>query len=161
MPYLIDGHNVIGRMGAVSLADPDDEAVLEAHVRRLCARERTTATIYFDGAVVASTRGPARGGVASRFVAAPQTADAAIARALARLGREAPNWTVVSSDQAVAEAARRCGARVESSAAFARRLEAGPPGKAPPEKPEAPSTEADIAAWEAAFKKRRRPAGRG
>jgi predicted RNA-binding protein with PIN domain len=154
MPYLIDGHNLIGRMRGLPLADPDDEALLVARLRTFCSREQTTVTVYFDGAVVSATRDPARAGVTARFIAPPQTADAAIARHLGRLGREARNWTVVSSDSAVVEASRRRGARVESSDAFARRLETAAARAPFEEKPRPPITPDEIADWEAAFKKR-------
>jgi predicted RNA-binding protein with PIN domain len=153
MPYLIDGHNLIGRMPGISLDDPDDEAQLLARLRTFCTREKTTATVYFDGAVIATMKEPARAGVTPRFVAPPQTADMAIRRHLERLGRQAPNWTVVTSDAAVAEAARRSRARVESSGAFARRLTNSaslPPSQ---DKPQEPPTPEEIARWEAAFKK--------
>ena len=39
MPFLIDGHNLIGRMPGISLDDPDDEARLVAQLRAFCARE--------------------------------------------------------------------------------------------------------------------------
>src|SRR3990172_8337759 len=115
MPYLIEGNNLIGRMPGISLADPDDEAQLLARMRTFCTRERTTATVYFDGAIIATMKEPAQAGGTPRFVAPPQTADMAIRRHLERLGRQAPNWTVVTSDAAVAEAARRSRARAESS----------------------------------------------
>ena len=42
MPILIDGHNLIGRMSTLTLADPDDEwqlvALLLAYRRRPSAR---------------------------------------------------------------------------------------------------------------------------
>lgn len=154
MPYLIDGHNLIGRMRGIRLTDPDDEAMLVARLQTFCARERTKAVVYFDGAVLSSARDPSRGGVTARFVAPPQTADAAISRHLARLGREARNWTLVSSDATVLGAARSHGAKVESSEVFARRLE-GAPATAVDEKPQPPSRD-EIDFWEAAFKKRRR-----
>jgi predicted RNA-binding protein with PIN domain len=155
MPYLIDGHNLIGRMRDIRLADPDDEALLVARLRTFCSRERTTITVYFDGAVVSATRDPAQAGVTARFIAPPQTADAAIARHIGRLGRAARNWTVVSSDSAVVEASRRRGARVESSEAFARRLEATIASAPVEEKPRPPTAPDEIAGWEAAFKKPR------
>jgi len=153
MPYLIDGHNLIGRMSGISLADPDDEARLLALVRTFCARERTTAIVYFDGAAIPAGKEAARAGVTARFVVPPQTADTAIRRHVDRLGREAPNWTVVSSDAAVARAARQGRARVESSDAFARRLADAPDLPDSLDKPEQPPTPEEIALWEAAFKK--------
>jgi hypothetical protein len=160
MPFLIDGHNLIGRMPGLSLASPDDEAQLVARLRAFCARTSTSATVYFDGAVIAATREPARGGVTPRFIAPPQTADDAIRRHLNRLGREAANWTVVSSDAAVADAARRSRAHVETSEAFARRLADAASPLSGTEKPQAPPGPDEIAVWEAAFKAGRPRRGR-
>jgi predicted RNA-binding protein with PIN domain len=161
MPYLIDGHNLIGRMPGMSLQDPDDEAALLVRLRAFCSREATTATVYFDGAVLSTMKDPPRGGVTARYVARPQSADSAIRHRLERIGREAPNWVVVTSDAAVAEAARRCRARVMSSEAFARRLAGVGRPSAAAEKPDGPSDPAEIARWEAAFqsgsRRRRRP----
>ena len=153
MRYLIDGHNLIGRLPGFSLEAPDDEAQLLVLLRSFCARERSAATVYFDGAVIAESRQPARGGVTPRFVAPPQSADAAIRRHLARLGREASNWTVVTSDGVVAADARRAGARIESSEAFARRLSSDEPRDE--EKPSASLRPEDIALWEETFRRRR------
>jgi predicted RNA-binding protein with PIN domain len=157
--YLIDGHNLIGRLPGISLEADDDEARLLAVLRSFCARERSAATVYFDGAVIASSREAGRGGVTARFVAPPQTADAAIRRHLARLGREASNWTVVSSDGAVATDARRAGAKVESSEAFALRVI--PEGPGDEEKPPAALRPEEVARWEEAFKRRKPGIDRG
>jgi len=153
MPYLIDGHNLIGRLPGLSLEDPDDEAKLLARLRAFCAREGSSATVYFDGALVNAANEPARSGVTARFVAPPQSADAAIRRHLERLGRQAPNWIVVSSDAAVAEEARRRRARVESSDAFAHRLLSTTAPSAGPEKPQTPPGPDEIAQWEALFRR--------
>jgi predicted RNA-binding protein with PIN domain len=155
MPYLIDGHNLIGRMPGMSLQDPDDEAALLVRLRAFCSREATTATVYFDGAVLSTMKDPPRGGVTARYVARPQSADSAIRHRLERIGREAPNWVVVTSDVAVAEAARRCRARVMSSEAFARRLTGVGPPSAAAEKPDGPS---DRQRLPLALPSRRRPA---
>jgi predicted RNA-binding protein with PIN domain len=160
VPYLIDGHNLIGRMKDISLEDPDDELKLVARLQTFCAREATSATVYFDGAVVGAGKTTAKAGVAARFVAPPETADGAIRRHLERLGREARNWVVVSSDSAVAESARRSRARVESSEVFARRLSGPGPASADPDKPLAAPNDDEVAAWEAAFRKRRPPGGK-
>jgi len=154
MPYLIDGHNLIGRMHGLSLEDPDDEAKLLLRLRAFCAREGSTAAVYFDGAIVGSRPQPPQSGVTAHFVAPPETADGAIARQLKRLGRQTPNWTVVSSDAAVASEARRRGARVESSESFARRLTPSAASPTEPEKPPAPSGPDEIADWEALFRRK-------
>ncbi len=48
MILLIDGHNLIGAMPDIELADPDDEWQLVLRVRTYCAAKRVTATIVFD-----------------------------------------------------------------------------------------------------------------
>ena len=67
----------------------------------------------------------------------PTIADQAIRSRLDRLGRTARNWSVVSSDHAVQDAARSHGAKVISSEEFARTvmetLRAGPDPSSPHE----------------------------
>jgi len=152
MPYLIDGHNLIGRMSGISLQDPDDEARLLALLRIYCPRQSTKATVYFDGGLPGRLDPPPASGVTAHFITPPGTADGAIVRHLIRLGREARNWTVVSSDGSVADAARRRGARVSSSEGFARELAAALASAPPPEKPEGPSGDDELEAWERLFK---------
>jgi predicted RNA-binding protein with PIN domain len=60
--------------------------------------------------------------VVARFVREGQTADEAIRSRLERLGRQARNLTVVSSDRAVQSAARSARAHFISSEAFAEEL---------------------------------------
>jgi len=152
MPYLIDGHNLIGRMPGISLEDPDDEAKLLAVLRTFCARQPTKATVYFDGGLPGRLDPPPASGVTAHFITPPGTADAAIGRHLNRLGRDARNWTVVSSDVSVADAARRRGARVISSEGFAQELAGALASSPPSEKPEGPPGEDELEDWEELFK---------
>lgn len=155
MPYLIDGHNLIGAVPGIDLADPDDEAKLVRLVTAFCARQRTQATIYFDRGIPGLPNPPDAGPVTIRFVRPPATADTAIVHHLERLGRQAPNWTVVSSDLAVAHAARRARARTIQSSEFALRLR--PPGSAQedPEKPDPPASPREIDNWEELFRQKK------
>jgi predicted RNA-binding protein with PIN domain len=118
MPYLIDGHNLIGKMG-ISLEDPEDEAKLVLVLRAYCSRHKRKATVYFDRGLRGRQDSPMAAGVTARFVTSPATADAAIGRHLDQLGRQARNWTVVSSDAAVSQAARRSGARLQQKRSLA------------------------------------------
>jgi predicted RNA-binding protein with PIN domain len=63
------------------------------------------------------------GGLTVHFVVRSSTADQAIARRLASLGKAARNWTVVTSDRRVQEEARSKQAVVLPSEAFAREME--------------------------------------
>ena len=153
MPYLIDGHNLIGALPGHDLRDPDDEAKLVQVLRAFCTSQRTRMTVYFDRGVPGRGDPPSAGGVAVRFVRATASADTAIARHLERLGREAPNWVVVSSDTRVAQDARRAGARPLSSTEFARQLVRSDSPSASPEKPDAPTSPEEIEAWETLFRR--------
>jgi len=153
MPYLIDGHNLIAHLSDLRLSDPDDEAALAQRLLLFCQRTRSHAVVYFDRGQPAGQRPPARGGLSVRFVSPPRTADQAIQAHLARLGRDARNWTVVTSDVELQAAAARFGARTLTSPQFARRLAAPPPTD---EKPEPPRDPGEIASWQARFANRKR-----
>ncbi|HSR48093.1 MAG TPA: NYN domain-containing protein [Anaerolineales bacterium] len=162
MPYLIDGHNLIGALPGHDLRDPDDEVKLVRVLRAFCAGQRTRITVYFDRGAPGRSNPPAGGGVTVRFVRPPATADSAIVRHLEQVGREAPNWIVVSSDRSVAQAARRAGARALSSGEFARLLFGSDARPTQPEKPDAPVSAEDVEAWEDLFRRRpSRPGGQG
>jgi hypothetical protein len=125
MPYLIDGHNLIPKVG-LHLDSFDDELELVDLLREFSRLHRRQVEVYFDGAPAgqAGTRG--LGTVKATFVRAGTTADAAIARRLKKLGRAAKNWTVVSSDRQVQADAREARAEVLSSEGFARLLQQTP-----------------------------------
>jgi predicted RNA-binding protein with PIN domain len=155
MPYLIDGHNLIASLPDIQLHDPDDELRLIERLTAFCARVGKEATVYFDRSAL-GLQDPVRlGGVTARFVSEPQNADQAITSHLRHLGGEAGNWTVVSSDHAVQRAAKHAGARVLSSREFSQLLHPTPPILETPEKPPAPDSEDEIAAWERLFRTKR------
>ncbi len=153
MPYLIDGHNVIGQMRDISLSDPHDEDRLVALLVAWCHRRGASATVYFDRGAPGVDGAARRGRLTVRFVRPPRTADVAIEDHLRRLGRGARDWTVVSSDHDVRQAARRSGARTVDSAAFAARLRTSSAAPAS-EKPEGSSQE-EVSAWLKEFRRGR------
>jgi predicted RNA-binding protein with PIN domain len=155
MPYLIDGHNLIGAMPGHRLEDPDDEADLIARLQRFCSASGKAVTVYFDRRSVGRGDPPRMGRLTVRFVTEASSADRAICAHLQRLRGEAHNWSVVSSDGEVATAARRAGARAVPSAAFLRQLD-GPSLRAPaPEKPDSPLTDQENATLLREFQARR------
>lgn len=154
MPYLIDGHNLIGVMPDVTLEDPDDEAMLIVRLRGYLARSGKKAVVYFDRRAPGAADPAPGAGLTVRFVSAPRTADDAIEAYLARLGRQAANWVVVSSDHRVAETAARAGARHLSSPAFYRQMTGFEAERGEDEKPEVPTSEAEIDRWRRLFEKR-------
>ena len=155
MPLMIDGHNLIGKLSGVELSDPDDEARLIALLLAYCARTRKPVTVYFDRGAAGSSNPPARGGLSVRFITPPRTADDAIRDHLRRLGRQSGNWTVISSDSEVQNAARRAGAKTLPSTAFARQLRSGP-HQAAPEKPDQDLSPDEIDDLLRAFQERRK-----
>lgn len=122
MPYIIDGHNLIPKTPGLDLASADDEIQLIELVQEYCRLRRKRAEIYFDNAPPGQPRARHYGQVLARFVRAGQTADDAIRARLLRLGAEARNWAVVSSDQQVQLAARAARAQSITSDEFARLL---------------------------------------
>jgi predicted RNA-binding protein with PIN domain len=122
MPYLVDGHNLIGRFPGIELSDPEDERKL-LEVLALFARfSRHKVVVFFDrgmpGANPLVRSGPM---LAAHFVPPPRKADDAILDFL-RGRRDARGYTVVSSDAEVCNRSRRAGAKVVSSEEFARRV---------------------------------------
>ncbi len=121
MPYLIDGHNLIPKLG-LRLDSPDDEMELVGILQEFSRLSRREAQVYFDGAPAGEARTQRFGKVTAHFIRLGSTADAAMKAELKRLGHAARNWTVVTSDREVQGAARAVHAGVLSSEEFARRL---------------------------------------
>lgn len=118
MPYLIDGHNLIPKLG-LRLESVDDEMELVAILREFARLRHKQIEVFFDGAPAphAGTRG--LGAVKAHFVPLGQTADNAIRARLKTLGRAAKNWTVVSSDRQVQADAHAARAEIVSADEFA------------------------------------------
>jgi predicted RNA-binding protein with PIN domain len=151
MPILIDGHNLIGQMRNISLADPDDEAQLVMLLRRYATKKRGRKVIViFDGGVYGHPDNLNGYGVEARFAKSPSDADSELIRRI-RAVRRRDEWQVVSSDNAVAGAARAHGVPVMSSQEFARRLEAinapKPNASLHEKRNDRPLTKAEIAEW--------------
>ena len=121
MPYLIDGHNLIPKLG-LRLDSIDDEIQLIGILQEFCRLQRRDAEVYFDGAPVGQARAQKFGVVTAHFVRLGTTADAAIKSQLEKLGRAARNWIVVSSDHEVQNSARVVHADVISSEKFVELL---------------------------------------
>ncbi len=122
MPYLIDGHNLIPKTPGLSLSAVDDEIQLVELVRSFCLKRRKKAEVFFDKAPAGEARQQNFGPVTAHFIRQGRTADDAIRDWLAKLGRNARNWSVVTSDHAVQAAAREVHAQVISSESFAQEL---------------------------------------
>ena len=118
MPYLIDGHNLIPKLG-LRLDSVDDEMELIAALQEFARLKRGQVEVYFDGAPMLHAGTRKQGSVTAHFIPQTTTADHAIRSRLKKLGKAAKNWTVVSSDHQVQAEARAARAEVVSSESFA------------------------------------------
>ncbi len=139
MPYLIDGHNLIPKISGLSLREINDEVQLIELLLEFCRRRRKQAEVFFDNNPSGQPRSQNFTLVVARYVRQGQTADDAIQKRLVHLGRNARNWTVVSSDQAVQTSARAAHAHYISSEVFAQQVEQALSG-APPDPGKSPES---------------------
>jgi predicted RNA-binding protein with PIN domain len=121
MPYLIDGHNLIPKLG-LRLDSIDDESELISILREFCRLGQRQVEVFFDGAPAPHAGTRKFGPITAHFVRLGTTADNAIRNRVKGLGKGAKNWTVVSSDRQVQAEARAAQAEVISSDSFANLL---------------------------------------
>jgi predicted RNA-binding protein with PIN domain len=121
MPYLIDGHNLIPKLG-LQLDFIDDEMELVTRLQEFCRLRRVQVEVYFDGAPPGQASTYKSGAVTAHFVRQASSADAAIETRLTQLEKAAKNWTVVSSDNRLQRAAGAAHARMLSSEEFSQEM---------------------------------------
>jgi predicted RNA-binding protein with PIN domain len=122
MPTLIDGHNLIGQIPSMSLADHDDEGDLVMLLRRYATAKRgRQVVVVFDHGVYGHPQRLNGYGVTCYFARSPQDADAQLLKRISALKRPR-DWTLVTSDRQLGRGAEERGVRVISSVEFARRL---------------------------------------
>ncbi len=146
MPYLIDGHNLIPKMG-LRLNDPDDEQALIARLQVFCRQTRKSVEVYFDGAPPGQAGVRKFGVVTAHFVRQGSSADAAIRQRLHRMGKAAKNWVLVTSDRQVQAEGRAVQAQVISSEEFARLVDETQRAAPPHSQPPAGMSDAELADW--------------
>ena len=154
MPYLIDGHNLIPKLG-LRLDSIDDETELIAVLQEFCRLERRQVEVFFDAAPAAQAGTRKHGAVTAHFVRLGDTADNAIRSRLKRLGKSAKNWTVVSSDRQVQAEAHAAHAEVVSSDSFAGLLKHAR-ASAPKPHQERKLSQKEVDDWLKLFEDRRR-----
>ena len=124
MSYLIDGNNVMGQRVGWHKNKPGARRRLLDDVARFVAEKRVSAAVVFDGAPEDHfPDGSSRLGVRLFYAARGSDADARI-KEMVEASRERRTLIVITSDRALADYVRRCGARVESSSGFRGRLDA-------------------------------------
>lgn len=122
MPYLIDGHNLIGQMPNLSLDDPHDEAKLVERLKSFMARTGKRCTVVFDGGLPGGySRDLSTFSVQVVFAHSGTTADAIILERI-RSARDPGEMVVVSADQQIVEAALRRRMSVLSPAVLASQM---------------------------------------
>ena len=141
MPYLIDGHNLIPKIPGLRLDQLDDEQSLFSLLDEYFKRIRKKADVYFDRASLSSQSSFHTAYLRAHFIRLPSSADKAILLRLKELGRDARNYTIVTSDHWIADNARAIGASVISSDDFARKLR--PALSKPKNKPKNPDDDID------------------
>lgn len=135
MPYLIDGHNLIGQMRDLSLDDPQDEAKLVERLKQFAARKGKRCVVVFDNGLPGGlSRDLSTSSVQVVFAHGGTTADAIIRERLRSLP-DPTNWTVVSADREISRAAERRRVTVIAPADFAAALT----GPATPDRDEDPN----------------------
>jgi uncharacterized protein len=99
MHYLIDGHNLIGRMPDISLDDPDDEVKLVLRLRRWTAASlKRVVTVYFDGGLPGGKDTQlSKGRITVIFAPSNRTADDLLIQRIQQL-KNPKEYTLVSSD---------------------------------------------------------------
>jgi len=124
LPYLIDGHNLIGHIRDLRLDDPHDEAKLVERLKRYMARKRKRCTVVFDAGLPG---GPSRelssSSVRVVFAHGGTTADAIILERI-RAVRDPGSLIVISADRAITAAAARRKIAVLAPGTFAAALDA-------------------------------------
>lgn len=154
MPFLIDGHNLIGQTPGLSLTDLDDEQQLIELLRAYLVRVGKKGTVIFDKGLPGGAGRWSNNVLEVRFAPAPKTADDLI-RARLRAEPNPRGLTVVTGDNELGADAQRAGARVVKSAAFARDLLHKPEADKTASDKESGLSADEAAAWEEEFKKRK------
>jgi len=123
MHYIIDGHNLIGKMPDISLKDPNDEVRLVLRLKSWAAESKQRqVTLFFDGGVPGGTVNR----LSSRnlkviFAPSGQTADSLIIRHLKKL-KNPGGYTLVTSDREIIRAAQALRIRFLQSEQFIERM---------------------------------------
>ena len=100
MHYLIDGHNLVGRLPDIGLDDPDDESKLVLRLRSWAAgsRKRRVTVVFDRGLPGGLDRGLSTGKVKVVFASTGRSADSVLIKRIKSI--ENPReYTLVTSDR--------------------------------------------------------------
>lgn len=136
MPYLIDGHNLIGQMPDISLDEPDDEAKLVQKLAGFVARTGKSCVVVFDQGLPGGRSRLSTAKIEVVFANSRSSADYVMMERIQR-AKDTGQWIVVSNDNAVLLAARHRKMKTLKSVEFALLL--APQPKAKPKDDERPT----------------------
>ena len=122
MQYIIDGHNLIPKIPGLNLSDPEDEKALIDLLVPFLRMTRSRAKVFFDRAADGRSGERNFGLVKATFVPSGQSADQAIIAYIHKLGGEARNHSLVTSDRMIHAAAHARYVPVIRSEDFADKL---------------------------------------
>lgn len=123
MSYLIDGNNVMGQRVGWHRDRVRARRELLAELARFAARRKVRVAVVFDGAPDEHfADGSSYRGVRVLYAVRGSDADERI-KSLVESSRERRTLLVVTSDRALGEYVRRCGAQVLRAGEFRRRME--------------------------------------
>jgi len=149
MHYLIDGHNLIGKLSDISLSDPDDEVRLIFRLRGWTAvLPKRRVTVYFDGGIPGGRNVKlSTPQVQVVFATAGKTADALLIRFINKV-KNPPEFTLVTSDQAIIKTAVARKMKYLRSETFAEHLAETGAARMTPAEPEDPAlSEDEVQEW--------------
>lgn len=126
MRYLIDGHNLIGRLPDISLRDPDDELALIERLHVYAQRTRKPIAVVFDAGInYVPPQRPTYSDVRASYARQGQTADQLILNRVKK-AHNPREMTVVTSDRELAGKARAAGALVMTAEEFMEAMQPAP-----------------------------------
>ena len=147
MPIIVDGHNLIGKMKSISLADPEDEAKLVSILARHLLSMGQKAIVVFDKGADGNLAPQLKGQNMKIIFALPNDSADAIIIDLIKRDPNPKGLTIVSSDNEI----RRCGrsrrTRLISADDFAKQLESRPKGTRKGKKQNYGPADIDVEEW--------------
>lgn len=130
MPYLIDGHNLIGQLSDIHLTEEHDEARLVQKLIGFAARTGKQIVVVFDAGLPGGTSRMSTRSVQVVFASHRSSADRVMLERLRKFP-DPLNWTIVSSDHEVLSAAKVRRMQIMRSPEFAALLNQPPPPPKP------------------------------
>lgn len=127
MRYLIDGHNLIGQLPELSLADEHDEAQLVLLLRQFAAGRKARITVVFDHGMPGGRSNDLSGGTVETVFAGSHTNADRILRERIGSEKQPGQVIVVSNDHEVIAAAKTRKMAVTRSSDFAVQLKMAAP----------------------------------